>query len=364
MHTGLDFIDGDGNHRSEQTDVVGGLYVRSVTAVDPTSGNGAQVASPADNETISTSTYGLLVRSVGKLKNLLGTGFDTLVNAGIDLISPRGVQAVSAMLGKEILATSTTSIAPAVSSISLNVANTTGFVSGAPINLEPGTANYESALIGIVVANTSVSITFPTGGALFTHTQPFTVQTFQGNMPRQAPGGTGVALVSSDGTKPTYRAGAVAQTLYSGAAAVLVEIKGSATKTVRIKKITIWAQAATKFYSELTLLRCTGLSAGTPVVANIGKHDTTDAAATAVVNSFTAAATAGAGSAVIGALPLSTVIPSATALMQKTEWNFTQNTDKAMILRGTGDVLEVLNNTLTLGTATFGFEAEFEEDNS
>ncbi len=366
MTTGLDFIDGSGDHRSEQTDVVSSLYIRSVGVADPTTGNRAQIASPTDNETISSLSYGILTRTVGKLKNLLGTGFDTIVNAGIDLISPRGVQAVSAMLGKEILATSTTSVASSVSSIALSVANTAGFIPGAAINLElPTSASYESALIGTVVANTSVAITFPTGGALFSHTQPFTVQTFQENMPRQAPGGTGVALVSSDGTKPTYRAGAVAQTLYSGAAAVLVEIKGSSTKTVRVKKITLWAQAGTKFYAELTLLRCTGLSAGTPVVSALGQHDSlNDPAATAVLNSFTAAATAGAGAVVSGALPISTVVPSATATIQKTVWDFCQNEDKGFILRGTGQVLEVFNNTLTLGTATFGWEALWEEDNS
>lgn len=185
-----------------------------------------------------------------------------------------------------------------------------------------------------------------------------------GNRALMAPGGEGAQLVSSDGTKATYRSGAVAQTLYSTGAAVLVEIVGSATKTVRIKKITLWAQAGTKFFTELTLLRCTGVSGGTPTVAAIGKHDKNDAAATAVVNYYTAAAAAGAGSVVTGAGALSVAIPSATMPMLEKTWDFSRSQDKAMILRGTGDVLEVFNNVTGLGTATFGFEAEFEEDNS
>jgi hypothetical protein len=219
-------------------------------------------------------------------------------------------------------------------------------------------------VITAVVANTSVSVAFPSGGALYTHTASFTVETYQPSVAREAPGRQGALLVSSDGTKPTYRAGAVAQTLYSTAAAVLVEIVGSASMTVRVKKITVWAQAGTKFYAELTLQRCTAASAGTPNVAAIGKHDKNDAAATAVINYYTAAAAAGTGNAVIGAQPLSTVPPSATAAMNPTVWDFSKLQDKALILRGTGDVIEIYNNTTGLGTATFGFEVEWEEDNS
>ena len=35
-----------------------------------------------------------------------------------------------------------------------------------------------------------------------------------------------------------------------------------------------------------------------------------------------------------------------------------------MILRGAGDVIEIMNNTLTLGTGTYGCMVEWEEDNS
>lgn len=185
-----------------------------------------------------------------------------------------------------------------------------------------------------------------------------------GNKALLAPGAL-AWQVSSDGQKPTYRAGAVAQTLYSTAAAVLLEIQGSATKTVRIKKITIWAQAGTKFYSELTLLRCTAVSAsGSPVVANLGKHDTADAAATAVINNYAAAALAGTGHAVIGAAVLAVSPPTAGLNPVPTVWDFSRNQDKAMVLRGIADVLQIFNNTTVLGTATFGWEAEWEEDAS
>jgi hypothetical protein len=366
MTTGtFDRLDGAGNHKQFQVNQIGSTELDNHVVTDGLTGLNAQVANhTASNQNISSGVASLLVGAIGKLMNAAGVNFDAWRTGGTDAGSAAGVVGVGQMLEQEVRATSTSTVAASATSATLSVAVTAGFVVGAPIVLEPGAANAETALITAVVPMTSVAVQFPPGGALFTHTASYMVLTGLMNAARQAPGGTGVMAVSSDGSKATYRAGAIAQTLFSGAAAVLVEIKGSATKTVRIKKITLWAQAATKFYAELTLLRCTGLSAGTPVVANIGKHDTNDPAATAVVNSFAAAATAGSGSAVIGALPLSTVVPSATATMQTTVWDFCRNADKALILRGTGDVIEVFSNTLTLGTATFGFNVEFEEDGS
>jgi hypothetical protein len=172
-----------------------------------------------------------------------------------------------------------------------------------------------------------------------------------------APNGTSL-LVSSDGTTATYRAAGVAQVLFSTSASVLLEVVGSATKTVRIKRLALWGQAATKSYAELTLLRCTGASAGAPTVVPSGRHDTTDAAATAAVNAYTAAAAEGAGHIVTGAGVLST---GAAVTPVELVWDFCRNQDKALILRGVGDVLEVYNNTAGLGTGTFGFEVEWEE---
>jgi hypothetical protein len=163
--------------------------------------------------------------------------------------------------------------------------------------------------------------------------------------------------------RATYRAAGAGLTLYSAAAAVLLEIQGSATKTVLVKKISIWGQAGTKFFTELQLLRSTTVAAtGTPVVAVCGQHDTADAAATAVVNSYAAAATYGTGHVLIGACPLMLSAPSAAVVLNPAGWDFCRNMDKPMILRGVADVLQVYQAILTLGTATFGFEIEWEEE--
>ncbi|MGA2401451.1 MAG: hypothetical protein ABSG91_07065 [Syntrophobacteraceae bacterium] len=183
-----------------------------------------------------------------------------------------------------------------------------------------------------------------------------------GAVPRLDPSAKMVVAVEAY-KRATYRAAGVGLTLYSAAAAVLVEIQGSATKIVLVKKITIWGQAGTKFYTELELLRSTTVAAtGTPVVAVLGQHDTADVAATAVVNSYAAAATYGTGHILIGAAPLMLSAPSAAVVLNPTVWDFCRNMDRPVILRGVADVLQVYNTILTLGSGTFGFEIEWEEE--
>jgi hypothetical protein len=175
---------------------------------------------------------------------------------------------------------------------------------------------------------------------------------------------SGRLLVTEEHLKPTFRYCAVAQTFYSTAAAVLLEIIGSATKTIRVKKILLWSQCATKFYAELTIGRATAASAGTPAALTAGKMDINDAAASATVNIYTAAAASGTGFAAFDARIMGISPPSASMIAQPVIWDFCLNNDKPLILRGTGDVIEVYNNTTGLGAGTFGCMVETEEDNS
>lgn len=340
-------------------------HVSSTAITDAGANNQAAVASYAGNANTAISGNALQVGAIPLISNPAGN-VDALKKGGSDLMPMRGLLPVSAMCGTRYTATSTSSVSATTASATLSVANTTGFKVGGVCNLEPGTTRYEAAEITAVVANTSVSVTFPSGGALYTHTANYTIETFDASVIREAPGRYGAAYVSSDGPKPTYRAGAVGQTLYSTASAVLLEIQGSATATLRVKRIELWAQAPSANYTELQMLRCTGLSgSGTPTAANNGLHDTNDAAASGVVNFYTAAATSGAGHLVIGAKPMTCVKPASTAgIGPSAIWDFSRNQDKAMVLRGTGDVVEIYNTITGLGSGTFGFEVEWEEDNS
>ncbi|MFZ0931244.1 MAG: hypothetical protein WAN11_21740 [Syntrophobacteraceae bacterium] len=178
------------------------------------------------------------------------------------------------------------------------------------------------------------------------------------------PDATGRALVSTESNKYTYKAGAVAKTFYNTAAAVLCEIQGSATMTVRVKFIRIWGQVATTAnFAELTLLRCTTVGGGTPAAITGRPLDTNDVAATAVVNVYTGASTQGTGHLLVGAQIMYCSAAGVTA-PAATVFDFCRNNDKPLILRGTSDWLEVYNNSTSVGTGTFGFEIEWEEDNS
>jgi hypothetical protein len=92
--------------------------------------------------------------------------------------------------------------------------------------------------------------------------------------------------------------------------------------------------------------------------------DKSDPAATAVANIYTAAAVSGTGFAAFDARILGITPPSAAMIAQPAIWDFCLNNDKPLILRGTGDVIEVYNNTTGLGAGTFGVMVEWEEDNS
>lgn len=145
----------------------------------------------ADNQVIGTGN-GLLTGGVAQLLNAAGN-LDRQRGAGSDQTPMRGVSTGAATFAQEILATSTTTVAAAAATATLSVASTTGFQVGGTVNFEPSFTNvfgakYESATITALVANTSITVAFPTGGALFTHTQPYTIQSFLGNQERDFSG--------------------------------------------------------------------------------------------------------------------------------------------------------------------------------
>jgi hypothetical protein len=362
------FLDGSNNARDRQADLVGGNYIESVGVADPTTGVRAQVVSPADNETVGTSVYGILVRAVGKLKNVLGTGFDTIVNAGADLMQPSGVQAMSAMLAKESTATSTTSITSTTVGMTISVAATAGFIPGERINLEPGTASYESARIASVVTNTSISITFPTGGAVFSHTQPFAIQAFQENMPRQAPGTTGVALVSSDGVKPAYRFSVQGITPVATPTDVL-QIRGSSTMTGRVRRVKIGGLAGTAGGMACQLIRrSTAGTVGSATITSITaeQHDKSDAAPTCTVG-YVQTANYGTPGSSAGVADSGRVFLNTSTAGPTTEvvWEFPSTGPKAQILRGTSDYLWVNFAGATVpSSGVLDFTVVLEEDGS
>lgn len=177
--------------------------------------------------------------------------------------------------------------------------------------------------------------------------------------------------VGLDSTRQTYRASA-SFTPFATAPFALVTIIGSASKTIRVKRIAIGgvatALADTLFRLTKTSTQGTG---GTVVAPTISKMDSLSATATAVVQHYTAAAqTTGT---VISTHShwrqfIATVTTPATAYTNPTYQVYPEFGvgGQAMVLRGVAEALQIENfNGGNLGAATvLEYMIEWEEDAS
>lgn len=164
-----------------------------------------------------------------------------------------------------------------------------------------------------------------------------------------------VGVVSTEGYKATY--GATDDALTPAATPTdVVIINGSATKTIRIKSITVSGIAATAGSMDLTLVKRTAAnSGGTAATVHWAKFDSADNNATAVVQSYSANPTTGAGYA-ISTKTLNFGLAGAAGTVT---WDFSNRNDKAIVLRGTaqGLALNFNGNTVpTTGKFSFGIE--------
>lgn len=124
---------------------------------------------------------------------------------------------------------------------------------------------------------------------------------------------------------------------------VVVEIKGSATKTVRIKKVIFQMNATTAKQWPVTFQRAVAaVEDGTAVVPKITKLDTSDAAATAVVSHFTANPTAKAANPTDSVVFIQDVTATAPATAAAPlVWEPVANGGKPFTLRGAADCLVI-----------------------
>ncbi len=134
----------------------------------------------------------------------------------------------------------------------------------------------------------------------------------------------------------------------------IFEISGSASKVVRIKKITVSGVAtANGTYTIRLVKRSTANTVGTSSTLTIVPHDSSDAAATAIVKSYTANPTTGTTVGIIKNKKM-TVSTAATSTVDANVilFEFGQYGEKSIVLRGTSEMLTVnlSNTTITGGT--------------
>ena len=158
------------------------------------------------------------------------------------------------------------------------------------------------------------------------------------------------SAASRDTSIATYSAGGIilaanmATTLLD-----LVGLRGSATKTVRIKKIRLEAGAtaglaATVFLDKHTIANTGGTLATAPAMVPL---DSTDAAATALAIVYTADPTIDASSKTMSCKTLTfTALTTAPGVV---EWDFVKDVEHALVLRGVAQEAMINFNGVTPG---------------
>lgn len=183
--------------------------------------------------------------------------------------------------------------------------------------------------------------------------------------------GVNYPQIGQDSTQQTFRASATF-TPFATAALALLTIIGSATKTVRVKRILIGGVATALADTLFRLTRVSVIGTGGTVVApTIAKNDTNSATATAVVQHYT---TAAQSTGTVGSVLshwrqfIATVTTPATAYVNPTYQVFPEAGigGQSLVLRGVADMLQIENlNAGNLGAATvLEYVVEWVEDGS
>lgn len=168
--------------------------------------------------------------------------------------------------------------------------------------------------------------------------------------------------VTTEGTAGTYAVSAVAVTPAATPTDV-VTVYGSATKTVRVKSVTVSGVATTAGSMDVSLVKRTAANTtGTSSVPVAAKFDSEDATPTAALKQYSAnAGTLGAG------------VPIATKVLNlgvagaggTVVFDFATRNDKALILRGVAQGLAInLNGQAVPNGGKITYAVEWEEDNS
>jgi len=148
---------------------------------------------------------------------------------------------------------------------------------------------------------------------------------------RSAIGTTGIPAVNSEGSKATYSVGVIAFTPVATPTDFFTLV-GSATKIVRLLRISISGIATAAISVDVQLIkRTTANSGGTSAQPAIGQHDSNDSAPTAVVNTYSVNPTTGTGGGTFRAGKLNL---GATGAAGQLVWDFTTRNGKGLVLRG------------------------------
>jgi hypothetical protein len=171
--------------------------------------------------------------------------------------------------------------------------------------------------------------------------------------------------VPTDGGKTTYTA-SFSGAVTAAAATDIFTITGSATKTVRVISVSVSGIQTTAGAAVINLIkRSTANTAGTSTAPSAIPFDSNDPAATATVLAYTANPTVGTQ---VGTTPFKTIrkeIPTAAFANSDYNpyvWTFGDLPGKAVVLRGTTQVLAVNLNAASLAGNNMSLSVTWTEE--
>lgn len=173
-------------------------------------------------------------------------------------------------------------------------------------------------------------------------------------------GGT-VNIVPLDGNKATYSAAVTGLTV-AAAPTDIFTITGSATKTIRITRISFTGSETTATQRDVVLLkRSAANTGGTSTTQTNVPHDSTSAAGTATIRSYTVNPT-GLG-ALVGALRSRKVfIATTTTNSDEMILDFGDKPAQALVIRGTGEVVSINLNSVASAGSSLNISVEWTEE--
>lgn len=168
-------------------------------------------------------------------------------------------------------------------------------------------------------------------------------------------------LIITQEKRETYSASIVASSVQSGATDFF-EIKGSATKTVIVKRIRFTGTANGTVISRISCIkRSTANSGGTSVNVTNVPHDSINAPATATVNTYTANPTLGNAVGLVRAFVYTMVATSSNILADIRELTFGIEEDQGIVLRGTSESLCLNLNATVMTSGLVDISVEWRE---
>lgn len=169
--------------------------------------------------------------------------------------------------------------------------------------------------------------------------------------------------VPSDGYKATYSAG-ITGLIVANTATDIFTITGSSTKTIRVTRIEVTGtQTNPTNINLLCVKRSTANSGGTSTAPTAVPHDSSNAAATATILAYTANPTTGTLVGTIRTQKICVdIVNKPSTATPNYFWDFGIRPSKAIVLRGTSEVLAINLNSQTVAGNSFNINIEWTEE--